>query len=361
MCFDLSTRRCSIALGLIPLWLAWAFCLDGALLQAAEPSKPEPAAAGAAAKWVPPPYPRVSLSTWYKVDPNWPQRPENMPWAGTPGVAVDAKDQVWVFTRANPPVQVYTAEGKFVRAWGSDLIGVTPTGMSSHGIEIDSQGMIWLVDAGQHVVLQCTPEGKLLKTLGTRGEPGCDETHFNRPTDVAITPDGEVFVSDGYGNSRVVHFDSRGKFVKAWGKLGTGPGEFSLVHAVALDSKGRVYVADRNNARVQVFDPDGKFLAQWQNLLVPWGRRDLDLRLVAHAVARGRPEPRLPAQGPALHAVRHDRPAPPALDRSQGRRRRGAARRFELGPRHRPGQPGQHLRHRHHGPTGAEVRAAEVT
>ena len=271
MCSDLRTRRCLIALGLIAILVAGAFHLDGALLRAAEPSKPEPAASSAAVKWEPPPYPRVSLSTWYEVDPNWPQRPENMPWAGTPGIAVDRKDQVWVFTRADPPVQVYTAEGKFVRAWGGDLIGVTPTGMSSHGIEIDSQGMIWLADAGKHVVLKCTPEGKLLKTLGTPGEPGCDETHFNRPTDVAITPDGEVFVSDGYGNSRVVHFDSSGKFVKAWGKLGTGPGEFSLVHAVALDSKGMVYVADRNNARVQVFDPDGKFLDQWQDLLVPWG------------------------------------------------------------------------------------------
>ena len=88
---------------------------------------------------------------------------------------------------------------------------------------------------------------------------------------MAIRGDGHVFVSDGYGNSRVVHFDEKGKFVQAWGKRGTGPGEFSLVHSIALDSKGNVYVADRNNARVQVFDPNGKFLDQWQNVLVPWG------------------------------------------------------------------------------------------
>jgi DNA-binding beta-propeller fold protein YncE len=143
--------------------------------------------------------------------------------------------------------------------------------MSSHQIKIDAQGMIWLADAGNHTVLQCTPEGKLLKTLGTPGELGCDETHFNRPTDMAITPDGQVFVSDGYGNARVVHFDARGQFVKSWGKLGTAPGEFNLPHAIVLDSKGRLYVADRNNARVQVFDQTGKLLDVWQDLLVPWG------------------------------------------------------------------------------------------
>lgn len=263
---DPKNPRC-LRLALIALALAWALGLDGTKLQAAELAASEPAAPA----WVPPPYPRVTLSTWYEVDPEWPQRPEGMPWGGTPGIAVDADDQVWVFTRADPPVQVYTADGKFVRAWGGDLIGKTPKGLTSHQIKIDNQGMIWLADGGNHAVYQCTPEGKLLKTLGTPGEPGCDATHFNRPTDMAITPDGQVFVSDGYGNARVVHFDARGKFVKAWGKLGTAPGEFNLPHAIALDSKGRLYVADRNNARVQVFDPSGKLLDVWQNLLVPWG------------------------------------------------------------------------------------------
>jgi DNA-binding beta-propeller fold protein YncE len=131
--------------------------------------------------------------------------------------------------------------------------------------------MVWLADTANHVVLKCTPEGKLLRTLGTPGRYGCDESHFNRPTDMAITPDGQVFVTDGYGNARVVHFDANGRFVKEWGKLGTGPGEFSLPHAIALDSKGRLYVADRNNARIQVFEQSGRFLDQWQNIMVPWG------------------------------------------------------------------------------------------
>jgi hypothetical protein len=106
--------------------------------------------------------------------------------------------------------------------------------------------------------------------LGKAGEPGTGPTHFDKPTDVAIAPDREVFVADGYGNNRVVHFNARGEFVKSWGSLGSSPGRFSLPHSIAIDSKDRLYVADRNNARVQVFDRSGKFLAQWRNLLVPW-------------------------------------------------------------------------------------------
>ncbi len=179
------------------------------------------------------------------------------------GVAVDARDNVWVLSRSNPAVQVYQPDGKFLCSWGEGLIG------TGHQLKFDRQGNVWVVDVGRHVVLQCTPKGQLLRTLGTRGEPGCDERHFNKPTDVVVTPEGEVFVSDGYGNARVVHFDQDGKFVKAWGKLGTGPGEFSLPHAIAVDSRGRLYVADRNNARIQVFDQDGKFLDQWRNIIVP--------------------------------------------------------------------------------------------
>jgi DNA-binding beta-propeller fold protein YncE len=212
-----------------------------------------------------PPYPRVSLAVSYQVDPAWPQRPAEAQWGHVPGVAVDAQDQVWVYTRAQPPVQVYTADGRFVRSWGSDVI------KTAHHLKFDRQGNVWLADIGHHVVMQFTPEGKLLKTLGTRGVAGMDRTHLDQPTDMAITPDGEVFVSDGYGNNRVVHFDRNGKFVKAWGKLGTRPGEFSLPHAIALDAQGRLYVADRNNVRVQVFDQSGKLLDVWDNLLVPWG------------------------------------------------------------------------------------------
>jgi hypothetical protein len=210
------------------------------------------------------PYPHVSGSICYQVDPHWPQRPAGLPWGEMPGVAVDKEDHVWLFTRAKPSVQIYEAGGRFVRAWDPEI-------GTAHFIRFDVGGNVWLADVGKHVVTSFTPQGKLLKVLGTRGEPGADGTHLNMPTDVAVAPGGDVFVSDGYGNNRVVHFDKDGKFVNAWGRLGSGPGEFNVPHAIVIDSRGRLYVADRNNARIQVFDRDGKFLDQWCNLLVPWG------------------------------------------------------------------------------------------
>jgi DNA-binding beta-propeller fold protein YncE len=212
-----------------------------------------------------PKYPHVSLATTYVVDPKWPAKPADFHWGHVPGIAVDAKDHVYVFTRANPPVQVYDAQGKLLRAWGTKIIG------SAHHIKIDHEGNVWIADLDQHVARKFTPEGKLLLTLGTPGKAGRDKTHLFLPTDMAITPAGEIFVSDGYGNARVVHFDKEGKYVHEWGELGSAPGQFSIPHAIALDSKGRLYVADRNNVRVQVFDQKGKFLAQWTDLIVPWG------------------------------------------------------------------------------------------
>ena len=222
-------------------------------------------AAESGAKPTRPPYPRVNLSVSYRVDAGFFQRPAGLAWGETPGIAVDGREQVWVFTREKAPVQVYDRQGKLVRTWGEGLID------RAHYLKIDRDGMVWLSDVGKHVVVQLTPLGKLLKTLGTPGQAGCDRTHLDQPTDVAVAPTGDAFVTDGYGNNRVVHFDSSGKYVKEWGKLGTGPGEFSLPHAIVIDSRGRLYVADRNNARVQVFDQTGRFLGQWQNLLVPWG------------------------------------------------------------------------------------------
>jgi len=180
------------------------------------------------------------------------------------GIAIGPGDQIWTFNRGAMPVQVYTPDGKFVRSWGQGDF------REPHQVRIDPKGNVWLVDSGLHVVKKFTSEGKLLLTLGTPGEPGEDSTHLNRPTDVAVSAAGAVFVSDGYGNNRVVHFDERGGFVKSWGGLGVGPGEFSLPHSIALDSRGRLFVADRNNARVQVFDQTGLFLDEWRDLMVPW-------------------------------------------------------------------------------------------
>jgi streptogramin lyase len=210
-------------------------------------------------------YPRINLATWYQVDAAWPRKPENLPWGEMPGLAVDSRDQVWIYTRAVPPVQLYSAGGEFIRSFGEGIV------KKAHHIKLDGEGKVWLADIGSHAVFQFSPEGKLLRTLGTPGAAGADQSHLNQPTDMAITAAGEVFISDGYGNNRVVHYDAEGRFVKSWGELGSRPGEFSLPHAIVLDPRGRLYVADRNNARVQVFDQEGKLLSEWRDLLVPWG------------------------------------------------------------------------------------------
>lgn len=212
-------------------------------------------------------YPKVNAAAAYIVDPAWPKKPAAMKWAQMPGIAVDAQDRVYLFTRTDTPVQVYDADGNFVRSWGSDVLKPG----AAHHVKIDHDGNIWLADIADHVVRKFTPEGKLLLTLGTPGAAGRDSTHLDKPTDMAITPAGDVFVSDGYGNARIVHFDKNGKFVKTWGELGHGPGQFSIPHAIAVDSKGRLYVADRNNVRVQVFDQSGKLLDEWRDVVVPWG------------------------------------------------------------------------------------------
>lgn len=204
--------------------------------------------------------------TEYDADPNWPHRPDSISKKGwVSGLAIDDKDQVWFFKKGQDPIQVYTTDGKFVRSWGQDLF------VDPHFLRIDPIGNIWVADFGLHIVQKFTPEGELLLTLGVRGEACEDETHFNMPTDMAITPAGDIFITDGYGNRRIVHYDKNGKFVKSWGQYGTTPGSFVLPHAIVVDSKGRLYVADRNSARIQVFNQTGKLLDQWSNLIMPWG------------------------------------------------------------------------------------------
>ncbi|MCI0740212.1 MAG: peptidyl-alpha-hydroxyglycine alpha-amidating lyase family protein [Gemmataceae bacterium] len=208
--------------------------------------------------------PRVNLAVTYEVDPGWPKKSEGTQWGAVPGIAVNAKDEVYVFTRSDPPVQVYHADGQFLRAWGKGIA-------SAHHIQVDPEGNVWISDIKNHVVEKYTPDGKLLLTIGTKGKAGRDKAHFNKPTDMTFAPNGDVYVSDGYGNARVVHFDKEGKYLGEWGEPGHGPSQFSTVHAIARDSKGQIYVADRNNVRVQVFDSKGKYQTEWRNLIVPWG------------------------------------------------------------------------------------------
>jgi len=225
----------------------------------ARPQSPSPES-------TPPAYPRVNLATSYEVDPSWPKRPADIYWAAVSAIAIDREDNVWIYTRTNPTVQVYAPDGRYLRGWRNEN-----TNAVAHGLKIDREGNVWLVDTGLHVVTKHSPDGKILLQIGSFGEQGEDAKHFYKPTDVAIAPNGDIFVADGYGNNRVVRFDKRGKFIKAWGTLGTTPGQFSIPHAIACDSREHLYVADRNNNRVQVFNANGKLLDVWQNILVPWG------------------------------------------------------------------------------------------
>jgi DNA-binding beta-propeller fold protein YncE len=193
----------------------------------------------------------------YRLAPGFPQLPPGMRLAGVSGVATDSKGLVFVLHRGVDPVLVFEPSGRFVRSFGKGLF------KTAHGLRIDRQDNVWTTDSANHVVIKFDHDGKVLMTLGERGVAAEDERHFNKPADVAFGDDGTFFVADGYGNSRVVKFDRDGKFLMAWGKKGKGEGEFVIPHAVRLDSKGLVYVADRENDRVQVFDQNGKFIRQF--------------------------------------------------------------------------------------------------
>lgn len=211
------------------------------------------------------PYPKVNLSAGYEVDPAWPKKPASLPWEQIAGVAVDGQGRVWTFNRAEPPVQVFSAAGDFLFSWGEGLFS------GPHYLRIDQEGKVWTADYKRHLVRKFEQDGKLLLTIGTPDEAGEDELHLSGPTDMAISPAGDVFISDGYGNNRIVHFDRDGKFVKTWGTLGVGPGQLSQPHGIAMDSKGLLYVCERNNGRIQVFNQAGESLTQWRNLINPWG------------------------------------------------------------------------------------------
>ncbi|MCU0917930.1 MAG: peptidyl-alpha-hydroxyglycine alpha-amidating lyase family protein [Planctomycetes bacterium] len=204
-------------------------------------------------------------ATDYAVDPAWPRKPEPFTWAQMPGITLDDQGQVYVFTRRSPAVQVYRTDGTFVRSWDiKDASG-------AHFIRVDPEGNIWTTDIKSHLVCKHSPDGRVLLTLGEAGRPGTDEKHFARPTDVAVLPTGDIFVSDGYDNRRVIHFDRTGKYLNQWGEAGAKPGQFALPHSIVADSHGRLYVADRENARIQVFDTRGKLLAVWADVMAPWG------------------------------------------------------------------------------------------
>ncbi len=208
----------------------------------------------------------------HQVVPTWPDLPKEHRLGLCAGVGVDSHNHVFVFHRCgrqwtNPfptdPIPQATVSvidgttGKLLSSWGSNLF-VMP-----HGLTIDAKDNVWLTDVALQQVFKFTSDGKLLLTLGERGKAGNDRDHFNLPTDVAVLPDGSFYVSDGYRNTRVVKFTAAGRYDFEWGVKGTGTGQFNLPHGLALDSQGHVYVCDRSNARLQVFDNRGQFLADW--------------------------------------------------------------------------------------------------
>ncbi|MCL5018909.1 MAG: peptidyl-alpha-hydroxyglycine alpha-amidating lyase family protein [Patescibacteria group bacterium] len=201
----------------------------------------------------------------YKLVPGWPELPAGWALDATTGVAIDSLDQVYILNRSAHPLLCFSREGKLIRSWGEGMF------KEAHGLRIGPDNSIWTTDTKDHIVMKFTPEGKLLMTLGTKGDSGETDKKFYRPTDMAFAPSGDIYVSDGYGNSRVAKFSKDGKFILAWGTKGAGEGQFDLPHTVRLDSKGQVYVGDRNNGRIQIFTADGKFINQWANIGQPWG------------------------------------------------------------------------------------------
>ncbi len=204
----------------------------------------------------------------HKLVKDWAQLPKGWNFGECSGVAVDKQDNVWVFNRGPHGIIQFDKHGNMLQAWGDGTI------KWSHGIRVDGEGNVWAVDQKGHVVIKYNPAGRVQMVLGNRqGTPGDNEARegFSEPTGVTFAPNGDLFVSDGYVNSRVVKIGRNGDYITHWGKKGNGDGEFTIVHDIALDSRGKLYVADRTNSRIQMFDMDGKFLGKWTDIGQPWG------------------------------------------------------------------------------------------
>ena len=192
------------------------------------------------------------------------QVPGQIKLGGVSGVAVNSRGQVFMLHRAERPVVCFEATGEYVRSWGTVLIG------SGHGLRIDRNDNVWVTDTGHHVVYKFDAQGELLMTLGKADEPGLGHDQFNKPTDIGFGPNGEIYVTDGYGNSRIMKFDADGHFQTTWGEHGDQPGHFNAPHAVVIDRKGRVIIGDRDNDRIQIFDDQGNLQETWTGF-APFG------------------------------------------------------------------------------------------
>lgn len=209
----------------------------------------------------------------YELVSNWPKLPTGFVLGNPTGICVDTNQHIYVFHRAgrawpyiksmpestissNTLLVLDSDSGNIISSWGNNLF------IMPHGLTVDRDNNIWVTDVGLHQVFKFKEDGRLLLKLGEAKIPGDDSTHFNRPTDVAVNKDGSFYVSDGYGNSRVIKFSPEGKYLFEWGKIGGKEGEFNIPHSISVGENGNVYVADRENNRVQVFDSSGKFIRQ---------------------------------------------------------------------------------------------------
>jgi sugar lactone lactonase YvrE len=223
---------------------------------------------------------RNDLPNPYRPATSWGQLPEGRKWGSTASVSTAPDGKIWVADRcgnsgaggttcAGPsagvdPILQFDTSGKLLKSLGAGLF------VSPHKLAIDKDGYLWLADNGGHQVFKLSQDGKVLLTLGKRGVVGTGFDEFDAPTDVAIASNGDIFIGDGHtgggtatGNARIMKFDKDGKFLKAWGKKGMGTGEFDVIHTLAFDSQGRLFVGDRQNNRIQIFDQNGEFIAQW--------------------------------------------------------------------------------------------------
>lgn len=212
----------------------------------------------------------------FELIEGWAKRPDDLTLGWIGGVATDSSDNVYVFNRGDHPMVVFDPAGNIIATWGDEFV------KHAHAIWIDAEDTLWLTDQKAHCIWKCNTDGKILETIGTAGVEGGDGEPFNQPTDVGLAGEAGFYVSDGYGNNHVHRYDANGKHVSTWGGKGTGPGEFHLPHCAWFDGDDSVWVADRENNRVQVFDAEGTFKVEWTGYKRPadfWARDDGEVYL----------------------------------------------------------------------------------
>ena len=203
----------------------------------------------------------------YEAIEDWGTLPPGWSYGEVAAVGVDSKDNVFVFNRGKNPMIVFDRAGNFLRSWGEDIFA------RAHGIHVAPDDTLWCTDDGDHTVRHMTAEGKILLQIGIPGQPApfMSGEPFHRCTHTALSPEGDLYVSDGYGNARVHKYTPDGRLLFSWGEPGTKPGQFNIVHNICCDEDGWVYVADRENHRVQIFDSRGRYETQWNNMHRPCG------------------------------------------------------------------------------------------